>query len=99
MLHPQNTSQDAFPLPHGHQHQGELSPTLERLAAAYGKAMTPEQIANELEYSATYVAKKIGAAGYEHLPWVKAIAPHRRKRGLRWVYATEAVAKYLDTPQ
>ncbi|NRH44612.1 MULTISPECIES: hypothetical protein [Pseudomonas] len=99
MLHPQNTTRDALSLPHGHQRQGELSPTLARLAAAYGKAMTPEQIAKELEYSATYVAKKIGAAGYEHLPWVKAIAPHRRKRGLRWVYATEAVAKYLDTPQ
>lgn len=77
----------------------EPTATLARLTEAYGKAMTPEQIAKELEYTATYVAKKIGAAGYEHLPWVKAIAPHRRKRGLRWVYATEAVAKYLDTPQ
>ena len=99
MLHPQNTSCVALSPPLGHQYQGELSPTHVRLTAAYGKAMTPEQIAKELEYSATYVAKKIGAAGYEHLPWVKAIAPHRRKRGLRWVYATEAVAKYLDTPQ
>lgn len=78
---------------------GEATPSLARLRDAYGNAMTPEQIAKELEYSATYVAKKIGAAGYEHLPWIKAIAPHRRKRGLRWVYATEAVAKYLDTPQ
>lgn len=99
MLHPQNTSDVALSPPLGHQHQGELSATHVRLTSAYGKAMTPEQIAKELEYSATYVAKKIGAAGYEHLPWVKAIAPHRRKRGLRWVYATEAVAKYLDTPQ
>jgi len=99
MPHPQSTSYDGLLLSPGPQDQGELSPTQLRLAAAYGKAMTPEQIAKELEYSATYVAKKIGAAGYEHLPWVKAIAPHRRKRGLRWVYATEAVAKYLDTPQ
>lgn len=99
MLRPQSPSYDAHSLSADDQRQGELSPTQLRLAAAYGKAMTPEQIAKELEYSATYVAKKIGAAGYEHLPWVKAIAPHRRKRGLRWVYATEAVAKYLDTPQ
>lgn len=77
----------------------QVSKNLQRLTAAYGAAMTCAQIASELEYSAIYVAKKIGAAGYEHLPWVKAIAPHRRKRGLRWVYATEAVAKYLDTPQ
>lgn len=99
MLDSQNISHDALLLLYGRQHQGDLSPTHVRLAAAYGKAMTVEQIAAELEYSATYVAKKIGAAGYEHLPWVKAIAPHRRKRGLRWVYATEAVAKYLDSPQ
>ncbi|WP_273808470.1 MULTISPECIES: hypothetical protein [unclassified Pseudomonas] len=99
MLHPYSSSVIPSTSSTGDACHVEPSPTQVRLAAAYGKAMTPEQIAKELEYSATYVAKKIGAAGYEHLPWVKAIAPHRRKRGLRWVYATEAVAKYLDTPQ
>lgn len=99
MLHPFRFTATPAIFPHIDQQHVEMSPTEARLIAAYGKAMTPEQIAKELEYSATYVAKKIGAAGYEHLPWVKAIAPHRRKRGLRWVYATEAVAKYLDTPQ
>lgn len=99
MLHPLSTTPAPSGLSHGDQQRAEVSANEARLTAAYGKAMTPEQIAVELEYSATYVAKKIGAAGYEHLPWVKAIAPHRRKRGLRWVYATEAVAKYLDTPQ
>jgi len=99
MLHPLCTTPTPSNLPEGDQPQAEVSANAIRLTAAYGKAMTAEQIAKELEYSATYVAKKIGAVGYEHLPWVKAIAPHRRKRGLRWVYATEAVAKYLDTPQ
>ncbi len=99
MLHPRNATPTPPSLPRSDQQRAELTANEARLLAAYGKAMTPEQIAAELEYSATYVAKKIGAAGYEHLPWVKAIAPHRRKRGLRWVYATEAVAKYLDTPQ
>lgn len=99
MLHPLSSNPRPSNLPQGDQQRAEVISNEARLTAAYGKAMTPEQIAKELEYSATYVAKKIGAAGYEHLPWVKAIAPHRRKRGLRWVYATEAVAKYLDTPQ
>lgn len=99
MLHPLSSTPTTSGSSHGDQYHADPNPTLDRLTRVYGKAMTPEQIAKELEYSATYVAKKIGAAGYEHLPWVKAIAPHRRKRGLRWVYATEAVAKYLDTPQ
>ncbi|REC99017.1 hypothetical protein [Ectopseudomonas oleovorans] len=99
MLHPLSSTLTPPNLPQCDLQRAEVSANEARLTAAYGKAMTPEQIAKELEYSATYVAKKIGAAGYEHLPWVKAIAPHRRKRGLRWVYATEAVAKYLDTPQ
>ena len=77
----------------------DASPTLARLICVYGEAMTVAEVAQELQFSATYVAKKIGAVGYEHLPWVKAIAPRRRKRGRRWVYATEAVVKYLDTSQ
>ncbi|WP_158895553.1 MULTISPECIES: hypothetical protein [unclassified Pseudomonas] len=73
-----------------------FSKNLPRLLEAYGKAMTVEQVAKALGYRLNYVSKKIGNASYQHLPWVTAIARHRRKRGARWVYATEAVALYLD---
>ena len=75
------------------------SKNLPRLLDVYGRATTGEPVAKALGYRLNYVSKKIGNASYHHLPWVTAIAPHRRKRGLRWVYATEAVAKYLDSLQ
>lgn len=71
--------------------------SLSGLLDTYGDVMTPEQIAEALEYSVGYVRKKIGCAKFQHLPWVAAIAPHRRRQGLNWVYGTQGVACFLDS--
>lgn len=70
--------------------------TLQRLVRMYGDHMSVIQVATELNYSATYFRKKIGAADYQHLEWVKAIYPARKKCGRFWVYRTESVASFLD---
>jgi len=71
--------------------------SLSGLLDTYGDVMTPEQIAEALEYSVGYVRKKIGCAKFQPLPWVAAIAPHRRRQGLNWVYGTHGVASFLDS--
>ena len=70
--------------------------TLQRLMRMYGEHMSVVQVAAELNYSVTYFRKKIGAADYRHLDWVKAIYPARKKSGRFWVYRTESVASFLD---
>jgi hypothetical protein len=70
--------------------------TLQRLMRMYGDHMSVVQVAAELNYSVTYFRKKIGAADYQHLGWVKAIYPARKKSGRFWVYRTESVASFLD---
>lgn len=70
--------------------------THQRLIRLYGEQMSVAQVATELNYSVTYFRKKIGAAQYQHLDWVKAIHPARIKRGRFWVYRTESVATFLD---
>ena len=70
--------------------------TLQRLMRMYGEHMSVVQVAAELNYSVTYFRKKIGAADYQHLDWVKAIYPARKKFDRFWVYRTETVANFLD---
>jgi hypothetical protein len=70
--------------------------TLQRLNRLYGDHMSVVQVAAELNYSVTYFRKKIGASDYQHLDWVKAINPARKKCGRFWVYKTDTVASFLD---
>lgn len=70
--------------------------THQRLNRLYGDHMSVTEVATELNYSVTYFRKKIGAANYQHLDWVKAINPARKKCGRFWVYRTEVVASFLD---
>ncbi|WP_133306556.1 hypothetical protein [Pseudomonas sp. LS-2] len=69
--------------------------TFRRLNDQYGEFMSSAQVSCELDYTETYFRKKIGNSRYQHLAWVKAISPSRKKRGRFWVYGTDAVASYL----
>ncbi|KSQ21497.1 hypothetical protein APB26_31400 [Pseudomonas aeruginosa] len=70
--------------------------TYDHLYSRFGTAIPRDEVAKLLSYSTTYFSKRIGDKKLEHLPWVKALKPHRLRRGRRAYFATKAVAEFLD---
>lgn len=75
---------------------GEKKSTYEHLFSKFGAAIPRDEVAELLSYSKTYFMKRIGDKNLEHLPWVKALKPHRVRRGRHAFFSTQAVAAFLD---
>lgn len=76
---------------------GESNSTYDLLFSKFGAAIPRDDVASLLFYSKTYFTKRIGDKNLEHLPWVKALKPHRMRRGRHTYFATKAVAAFLDS--
>ncbi|EMG2118731.1 hypothetical protein ACV344_34090 [Pseudomonas aeruginosa] len=70
--------------------------TYDQLYSRFGAVIPRDEVAKLLSYSTTYFSKRIGDKKLEHLPWVKALKPHRLRRGRRAYFKTKAVAEFLD---